>query len=271
MNRCLAEGRARLRSVVRDSEEGGRCALVEPLISACADGELVDDEVTVVRNHLAVCGSCRATLREYRSIPSRVAALAPAGPVAIEFAPKGGLGRLFEWGEGAVAAAWSRVGTLLPGHDAGLGATLASGGMRGAGAAALAKLTAVCIGTAGGAAACVAVGILPSPVDRPERPPVARAIESRAEQARPRLEPVATTETVASARPEGKAESELEKPGGPATAPPPEPPDPVAAEFEPTGTPPAAVATPAPQSASAPAPRPEPAPRPATVSGEFQP
>jgi hypothetical protein len=37
----------------------------------------------------------------------------------------------------------------------------AAGGARGAGAAALAKVLAVCVGTVGGAAACVATGVVP--------------------------------------------------------------------------------------------------------------
>ena len=278
VNRCLAEGRARLRSVVRESESGRRCDLIAPLISACADGELGPDEATAVRNHLAVCGPCRAMLREYRAIPSRVAALAPAVPIALEVAPEGSSGHLFDWAEGLVAAVWTRAGALLPSSEAGLGATLASGGMRGAGAAALAKLAAVCVGTAGGAAACVAAGILPSPIERPEKQPPAGAIERQVDQSEPT--PVTVPAAVVSpetetARPDPPSERPDRRPGQPDTpaAPAaPEPPEPVAAEFDPGAPPPSALPSAAPAPSS---PRPAPPPPPATSgripSGEFQP
>jgi RNA polymerase sigma factor (sigma-70 family) len=272
VNRCLAEGRARLRSVVEESEAGKRCEAVVPLISACADGELDAKEVATVRNHLAVCGSCRATLREYRSIPSRVAALAPAGPVASDIAPEGISGRVAEWVDGLVAAAWTRASALLPGQDAGLGATLASGGIRGAGAAGLAKLTAICVGTAGGAAACVAAGVLPVPMEKSEMPPSARTIERRVEQVGPRLT-VDPTPAPLSGRPDtdttpNRVEPSSERPSVPAET---EPPEPVATEFAPEG-----AGAPAPVPAAAPTPPPTPrveSQRPAStpLSGEFQP
>ncbi|MBK8293916.1 MAG: sigma-70 family RNA polymerase sigma factor [Solirubrobacterales bacterium] len=40
VNRCLAEGRQRFRSVFSDSEAGELCAEFEPGISACCDGEI---------------------------------------------------------------------------------------------------------------------------------------------------------------------------------------------------------------------------------------
>lgn len=155
VNRCLAEGRARFRSVFRQSESGERCASLEPLISACCDGELDGPELTDLRNHLAACGSCRATLRAYRAAPKAAAALLPVAPIAQS---------LWEKAQQVAVSAQLRFQGLGRGGEQSLGTVAASGGTRGAGAAALAKLATVCVGTAGGAAACVAVGVLPAPV-----------------------------------------------------------------------------------------------------------
>lgn len=266
VNRCLAEGRARLRTVVRDSETGVRCTLIEPLISACVDGELEETDLAAVRNHLAVCGTCRATLREYRSITSKVAALLPAGPVVGEVGSRGPAGRLAEWADGVMAAIWSRAGSLLPGQDAALGTTLASGGLRGAGAAGLAKLAALCAGTAGGAAACVAVGILPMPVDESPKVPPVGAIERKAESRAAPFVPMPDPEPV-----ESQPDKSDRPSPRPAPTPVPDPPEPVAAEFAPEG---AAVDTgPTPMaSPSAPAPSATASQSPSrAVAGEFQP
>ena len=66
--------------------------------------------------------------------------------------------------------------------DSALSQVAAAGGTRGAGMAALAKVLAICVGTAGGAAACMATGVVPAPLaidrsqakapvlERPDRP-----------------------------------------------------------------------------------------------------
>ena len=59
----------------------------------------------------------------------------------------------------------------------------AGGGSRGAGIAAVAKVLAACVGTAGGAAACVATGVIPNQVDplaRHERPATVKRVADRA-------------------------------------------------------------------------------------------
>lgn len=153
INRCLAEGRERFRKLLAHSEEGGRCAELQPLLSAFCDGEAEGQEVAALREHLRACPSCRATLRAYRAAPAAAAALAPTLPVdrsLLERVQDGlaGIAGRFAGGGGDAA---SQVA--------------ASGGSRGVGVAALAKLAAVCIGTAGGAAACVATGLVPTPLD----------------------------------------------------------------------------------------------------------
>jgi RNA polymerase sigma factor (sigma-70 family) len=154
INRCLAEGRERFRSLVSRSEDGSRCAEMRPLISAFCDGEAGHEEVAELREHLRACGSCRATLRTYRAAPGAAAALAPVLPLHRS---------LLERAHDALAEVAARFGGR--GGGAASSELATGGGVGGMGAAALAKMAVVCIGTAGGAAACVAGGLVPAPLD----------------------------------------------------------------------------------------------------------
>jgi hypothetical protein len=154
INRCLAEGRERFRKFVSRSEDGRRCAELRPLLSAFCDGEAGTDEVATVREHLRACPHCRATLRAYRAAPAAAAALSPASP----------LGRsLLERLHDAVGGLGTRIGGGGS-ADSTLSQVAAAGGTRGAGMAALAKAMAICVGTVGGATACVAAGVIPDPL-----------------------------------------------------------------------------------------------------------
>jgi RNA polymerase sigma factor (sigma-70 family) len=153
INRCLAEGRERFRKLLARSEDGSRCAEMRPLISSLCDGEAGSEEAAELREHLRACAHCRSTLRAYRAAPTAAAALAPSLPLHRS---------LLERAQDALAALGARAGGGSAG-DAAL-ASLPAGGTRGAGFAALAKVAAVCIGTAGGAAACVATGVVPAPL-----------------------------------------------------------------------------------------------------------
>jgi hypothetical protein len=155
INRCLAEGRNRFRSFLSRSEDGRRCEEMEPLLSAFCDGEAGSEDAAMLREHLRACASCRATLRAYRAAPGAAAALAPVLPATRSLLDRAhealsGLASRFNGGGGETDAALSQVA--------------ATGGARGAGAAALAKVLAVCVGSAGGAAACVATGVVPAPL-----------------------------------------------------------------------------------------------------------
>ncbi len=170
INRSLAEGRERFRKLISRSEDGSRCDELRPLLSAFCDGEADPAETETLREHLRACAGCRATLRAYRAAPGAAAALLPAAP----------LGRsLFERAHDALAGAAARFGG--GGTDSALPQVAASGGTRGVGMAALAKVVAICVGTAGGAAACVATGIVTAPVevgrDRAEAPVLERRID----------------------------------------------------------------------------------------------
>ncbi len=175
VNRVLAEGRARFRSFVAGSEDGSRCRTLQPLLSAFCDGEARPGEATAVREHLRACSRCRATMRSYRSAPRIAAALLPLLPPSRSL-----LGRVHDLATGLAAR--------LPGAGGGESVATplaAAGGSRGAGMAALAKLLTLCAGAAGGAAACVATGVLPAPVLVPERTEKPAIVRPAAEQAGP--------------------------------------------------------------------------------------
>lgn len=171
INRCLAEGRERFRSLLSSSRDGSRCREMGPLLSAFCDGEAPPADAATLREHLRACAGCRATLRAYRAAPQAVVALAPAIPFSRSL-----LDRLHEALNG-VAARFG--GGANP--DSALGRVAASGGARGAGMAAFAKAAAICAGAAGGAAACVATGVVPAPLgtgaDRIAPAAIERAID----------------------------------------------------------------------------------------------
>jgi RNA polymerase sigma factor (sigma-70 family) len=171
VNRLLAEGRAHFRSFIARSEDGRRCHDLQPLLSSFCDGEANSREAAAVREHLRACASCRGTMRAYREAPKVVAALLPLLPASRSLLRRAHelashlQARLPEFGGGETAAAQ----------------VAAAGGTRGAGFAALAKLLTLCAGAAGGAAACMATGVLPAPVLAPKyeaRPAIERPAAS---------------------------------------------------------------------------------------------
>lgn len=156
MNRCLAEGRERFRAFLSRSESGGRCAELRPLLSAFCDGESEADDAAVLREHLRACAQCRATMRAYRAAPRALAALSPLPLVSRS---------LLERAHDALHAVQSRLPGQRAAAESAVTQVAAGGGGRGAGMAGLAKLLAICAGTAGGAAACVGAGVVPAPLD----------------------------------------------------------------------------------------------------------
>jgi RNA polymerase sigma factor (sigma-70 family) len=155
INRCLAEGRERFRRLIAHSEAGGRCAELQPLLSSFCDGVASPEEVSELREHLRACVQCRATLRAYRLAPKAAAALTP-------FPLHRGL-----W-ERAQEALSNLAGRFSGGGEP---VTQVATGGAGGGAVAFVKIAAVCIGTAGGAAACVTGGLVPGSGAEAERPP----------------------------------------------------------------------------------------------------
>ncbi|HET7455160.1 MAG TPA: sigma-70 family RNA polymerase sigma factor [Solirubrobacterales bacterium] len=198
INRCLAEGRERFRSLVSRSEDGRRCAEMRPLISAFCDGEAGREEVAELREHLRACASCRATLRTYRAAPAAAAALAPVLPLQRS---------LLDRAHDALADLAARFGGR--GGETATSQLATGGGTGGIGAAALAKAAAVCIGTAGGAAACVATGLVPAPLDLGASQAKPAALERQAaqpaqERARVEYEPAPAPTPEPRSQPESK-------------------------------------------------------------------
>jgi RNA polymerase sigma factor (sigma-70 family) len=166
VNRCVAEGRERFRRFLVRREGGARCTELAPLLSALADDEAAPADVATLRDHLRTCPHCRATLRAYRAAPGAAAALLPVLPAARGTV----VGRLHD----AYAAIATRVGGGSGASDSTLTGLAVTGGTRGAGVTALAKVLAICAGTVGGAAACVATGVVP-----PLLPPPAHHVAVR--------------------------------------------------------------------------------------------
>jgi RNA polymerase sigma factor (sigma-70 family) len=242
INRSLAEGRERFRSLLSRGEDGSRCEEMRPLLSAFCDGEAAEDSVATLREHLRACGSCRATLRAYRAAPGAVAALAPALPAGRSL-----LDRIHD----LFADLTTRFGGGA--GDSALSQVAATGGV---GTTALAKAVAACVGSAGAAAACVATGMVPAPLDvgpdRVRTPTLERTID-----------PAITTQW--------SDDSGVEYEPAPAPVQPPRPSAPTRPEAKPE---PVATAEPVPAVAAAPAseaveyaPPPEPAAAPETGGG----
>jgi RNA polymerase sigma factor (sigma-70 family) len=240
INRCLAEGRARFRSVLNRSEDGSRCAELAPLLSGFCDGEASAEAASAVREHLRACAHCRSALRAYRAAPAAAAALAPSLPLDRTL-----FDRLHDGFAGLAARFGSGGGAS---SDSTLGQWVSAGGSRGAGMAAMAKALAVCAGTIGGAAACVATGVVPAPLAlgtdhsrSPHPPPIERrhreiAAEAPAAIAEPESEPVAES-------PSAQPEPVQSQPAAPTPAV-----ESGAVEFTPTAPPPATESAPNPGS-----------------------
>ena len=96
VNRCMREGRRAFLARVASIESGAECELLAPHLSALADGEGTAVDLAAVRPHLKSCLACRARLREFRAVPARVAALAPAGLIAGAGADAGQARSFFE-------------------------------------------------------------------------------------------------------------------------------------------------------------------------------
>ncbi len=183
VNRCLAEGRERFRRLFTHSEDGTRCAELSPLLSAYCDGEAPTEDLAAIREHLRACAGCRATMRAYRAAPATVAALAPALPISRS---------LLERAQEFLIGLHSRLPGGQGASDTGIAQVAAAGGTRGAGMAALAKVLAICAGTVGGAAACVAAGVAPVPLDVGPQPTTKAKIEWVSEHAVEQVAPPTT-------------------------------------------------------------------------------
>jgi RNA polymerase sigma factor (sigma-70 family) len=235
INRLLSEGRERFRDLYASSEDGTRCRELRPLLSAFCDGEASAADAATVRAHLRACAGCRATVRAYRAAPRIAAGLVPALPASRS---------LLERAHDALGGFWSRL-TGSGGATDSAAQVAATGGTRGIGMAAMAKLAALCVGAVGGAA-CLATGTIPTPLVADDGPaaPIERGAEQPSEnvpEEGERTEPAPEAAAAEEAPPREKPKRGAEKPAPPATG---------AVEYEP---PPVAAEAPAPSAPESPA------------------
>lgn len=171
VNRCMAEGRKRFLGVFADIESGDRCERWSEGLSLIADGEAGDEDLTEVRIHLRTCAICRARLREYRRVPGKALGLGLPLPV---------LGAI-DWLDSRGAEAFGRFKGMAASMSRALDSAgdralsfASTGGTRGAGTIAVAKVLAVCGMAAAGSAACAVSGVLPEPAPSEARVQSAR-------------------------------------------------------------------------------------------------
>jgi len=214
VNRCLAEGRQRFRRLLTRSEDGSRCAELAPLLSAYCDGEASDEGAAAVREHLRACAACRTTMRAYRATPAAVAALAPVLPASRS---------LLERAQEFLVGLHSRLPGNAGADETGVTQIAAAGGTRGAGMAALAKALAICAGTVGGAAACVATGVAPVPLGMEPQHATAAKVERVSRRA---VDEVAAPPTVYEPAPAPEPQQQPAPRPKPAPEPEPESPSP---------------------------------------------
>lgn len=222
VNRCLAEGRQRFREVFGSIEEGRRCEELAPTLSAFVDGEANSRLRAQLLVHLKECSHCRAKVRTYRAAPRAAAALAPALPAARS---------LTERLNDLVGATQSRLPGRTGAAETAVGQFAAAGGTKGTGMALAAKILTACVGTAGGAAACVAAGVVPPVhVGSGAGSGIERVAEESAHASNET--PQTVTEPAPQPFPDPEPSSQPASPD-PASAPPPAPAPQVTAEFSP--------------------------------------
>jgi RNA polymerase sigma factor (sigma-70 family) len=135
VNRCLTEGRRAFLARVAGIESGAECERLASVLSKVADGEADREEMRIVRPHLKSCLACKATLREYRATPSRLAGLVP--PVAVLTAGGGGGAGFFARLLQAAQDRFAGLGDVAGAKTAAVAASavvLAGGGAAGVGA-----------------------------------------------------------------------------------------------------------------------------------------
>jgi RNA polymerase sigma factor (sigma-70 family) len=264
VNRALTEGRQALAIKLAGIQGGIECAKLAPRLSALADGEASAEDLAILRPHMRTCLTCRATLKEFRAAPARVAVLAP--PVGLA---AGGGDRLRDIVESALAGIHEKLEGLL-GATHQKAAALAERAHAASELAMGQKVAAVAASAAAIAGGGTAVDQLANHRGPPTRAHAQRHLKARAASDTttmpgPSPSPAPPPETTPTAAP---------TPGPSAPTQPAQPPDP-ANEFTPSSPSPAASVASAGVSAPAEAQAPQPAnPAPAARAGgssEFAP
>lgn len=121
VNRCLAEGRARLRAGMEGIETGEECARWEPVLGAIADGSAGAAELSAARRHLRNCPGCRAGVRAlHEQRGQRTPGLAACFPVGLILAG------MHERVVGGIVRAQSLLDALTNGKAAAVAASAAA-------------------------------------------------------------------------------------------------------------------------------------------------
>jgi RNA polymerase sigma factor (sigma-70 family) len=170
VNRCVTEGRRALLDRYARIEAGEECARWAPVLEAVADGEATARDLLAVRPHLRRCSACRATVRAYREVPRRVAALIPLAGLPLAGVADGRVGRV----AGFLARAHEAIAAGVHERVA-LSVQKAQNLVEAASTGKLAAMAASTVALAGGG--YVAGERL---IDQPRHPPVARtAVRAR--------------------------------------------------------------------------------------------
>lgn len=197
INRLLAEGRMKMRRMLGKLDSGQRCTELSGPLSRFCDGEVSESEERELRDHLAACTACRATLRSFRLTSGQAALVFPLVPAS------GGLGGYLQ-----EAASWlqSRLPNRGSLAEAALGLPGGGGGGGQGGFATLAKLAVVCAGIGGGTGACLATGVLPSPNLSGGKAEIANTAKEREPTAE--MVPIAPPPTAAASPPLSPSDSD---------------------------------------------------------------
>ncbi|HXE44224.1 MAG TPA: sigma-70 family RNA polymerase sigma factor [Conexibacter sp.] len=244
-NRTVTEGRRALRERLDAIESGAECDRWLPLLSALADGEATAVALAELRPHLRSCPGCRATLRDFHAMPSRVAALVP--PALVGLAATTSHHSLTDHATLALHALAERASMLV---------VRAQGMLEGAPAAKLAAVAASTAALAGGGVALQQAAHAPAAPLHGARVAAATGHVS--------LAPIAFPSVRRPARPEARSEFGAARSGPSEFAPHASP----IAEFAQASPPPAGTAPRASAAAAAPPPHPSRAPH-GGASSEF--
>ena len=109
VNRSLTEGRKRFLASFGEISSGERCERFAPMLSALCDGESTLTQEQRLRAHLRGCAGCRASLREFRGAPARLAELLPPAVLLPVLQREGWWSRIMDV---AGAGAAERAGAL---------------------------------------------------------------------------------------------------------------------------------------------------------------
>jgi RNA polymerase sigma factor (sigma-70 family) len=176
-------GRARLRDLVNDYDDGERCRRLRNDLNAYVARVASDEQADRVRRHLANCHACAHTARELDLVARGVASLLPLPPaVDAETVHRFGavgraLGRLLPFWDGGETAAAAKAGAAAA--AGGGGAAGVGGSLLGAGAAKL-GVAALCVaGASSGYVVCDQIGLFGGPLPRERHHNIASSSEHR--------------------------------------------------------------------------------------------